>query len=152
METEEISTRAAGIRAGLLASVLLICYFMVMKYSGLIHITWLRSLNFLIQAGTIVITFRYLQGVCGRRITYLDGFAMSCIITAVSVVVFALFIFFYFRVLDPMLMEQLRNNSPLVGQYLSPYTAAASVFVEGLCSGLVITFGYMQLFQNRFAP
>jgi len=81
---------------------------------------------------------------------YLGGFALACLTSAVSTVLFAVFIYFYFYLMDPQALEELRNSSPLLGSTITPYTAAAAVIAEGISSGIVISFCYMQYFQDRF--
>lgn len=150
--TRETPLHIVGLKAGILTCLGLVAYFLLMKYLKLIHITELRGFNFVILATGIVRTFRYVQHRMPFKLNYFQGFGLSCLVAAVSVVSFAVFVYIYFLVLDPALLLNLKANSPMMGNYITPFTAAGSVLVEGICSGLVISFCYMQYFQDRFKP
>jgi hypothetical protein len=57
---------------------------------------------------------------------------------AVGSLTFALFLFIYMK-LDSNMMESIREGEPM-GRYLNAYMAAFIVALEGVFSGLLVTF------------
>jgi hypothetical protein len=72
------------------------------------------------------------------------------ITTAASVIPFVLFIYLYFSQIDPLLLLLLKDNILFMGEQISPARAAASTMVEGICSGVIISFMMMQYFKSGF--
>lgn len=148
MKTSEISMQRLVLQAGVLIFVCLIVYFMLMNYMNLIHIMELRALNFFILLGGIFLAFRHYRLKTKKKIEYLPGFLFGCFISAVSVIPFALFAGLYFSFVDPLLLEQLKGNSPMMGAYITPLSIITTVIIEGMCSGLIISFSFVQYYQN----
>ncbi|MDP1725248.1 MAG: hypothetical protein Q8M15_00590 [Bacteroidota bacterium] len=148
METTEISTRKLAIKAGLLTFAGFVVYFMFMNYMNLLQIIELRVLNFFILSGGIFFAFRYYKSVTKKKFEYLQGLIFGCTISAVSLVLFALFAGLYFSQIDPLLLMQLKNNAPMMGAYITPFTVVITIMIEGMCSGLIISFALMQFYQN----
>jgi hypothetical protein len=138
-----------GFIGGILTAAALIAYFMIMKWLNLVQVPGWRLLNFLILLTAIIISIRNVTRRHG--LSYLDAFGMGCLLIFIGVGLFAGFIFIYFN-LNPALLEQLKDNSPLMGDYLSPFTASVSVITEGMISGLAILFCFMQYSQSRYLP
>lgn len=150
MKTFEISMQKLAIKAGLLIFACLIVYFLLMKYFNLIHIVELRALNFFILLGGIFFTFRYYRLKAKKEIEYLPGLLLGCFISAVSILLFALFVGLYFSLIDPLLLLELKGNSPMMGEYITPLSMVITIIIEGMCSGLIISFSFMQYYQNDY--
>ena len=119
-----------------------------MKYTNLIGVIELRSLNFAILLIGLILTFRYCRLKSQMHIGYIKGISLGIFTSVVSIVLFALFIYIYFSKVDPLLLQQLRNNAPMMGQYLTPFSAAFTIIVEGGISGLILPFAIMQYYKN----
>ncbi|OFY84789.1 MAG: hypothetical protein A3F72_05895 [Bacteroidetes bacterium RIFCSPLOWO2_12_FULL_35_15] len=115
---------------------------------GLIHIMELRALNFFILLGGIFFAFRYYKIKTKKQIEYLPGLLLGCFISIVSILSFALFVGLYFSMIDPQLLLELRGNSPIMGDYITPLSMVITIIIEGMCSGLIISFSFMQYYQN----
>ncbi len=148
METNEISIQKLAIKTGLVTCAGFIIYFMLMIYANLIHVIELRVLNFFILTGGIFFAFRYYKSVAKKKIEYLQGLIFGCTISAVSLVPFAIFTGLYFSQIDPLLLIQFKDHAPMMGAYITPFTVVVTIMVEGMCSGLIISFALMQFFQN----
>jgi len=149
MKTQEnISFEKVSLVSGILICIVYIAYFLFMIYANLIRITELRAFNFLILLGGLFFTFKYFRSKSKVHIDYLKGISLGILTSAVSIVLFALFIYIYFSEIDPLLLQQLKNNAPLMGQYLTPFSAAFTIIVEGSISGLILSFAIMQYYKN----
>lgn len=148
METPEISIQKLALKAGLLTGAGFIIYFMLMKYVNLLHVIELRVLNLFILSSGIFFAFRYYKTVTKKKIEYLQGIIFGCTLSAVSLVLFAMFAGLYFSQIDPLLLVQLKHHAPMMGAYITPFTVVITILIEGMCSGLIISFALMQYFQN----
>ena len=149
MEAEKKSIQTLGITTGLVMFVALVAYFLLMKSFNLIHITELRCLNFFILLGGLMYAYRQYKRP-DMNVEYLSGMGLGVITTAVSVLPFALFIYIYFSYVDLTFIQVLKEHSVMMGEYLTPGTAAGTVAVEGICSGLIISFAIMQYYKSGF--
>jgi hypothetical protein len=147
-EVSAVSTPQLAIKVGLLTSLCLIAYFLLMNYLNLIQIIELRALNFLILGLSLFLAFRYYQAKTKRKMAYLQGLLFGLSATAFSVVPFALFMGVYFGWIDQSLLTKLKDNAPVLGAYISPVKIACATAFEGIASGMVISFGLMQYFKN----
>lgn len=148
VETNSISTYTLAIKAGILTFMGFIIYFMFMKYMSLIHIMELRALNILILFSGIHFAIKYFKRVTQKQITYVEGYMLGCSITVISVISFALFSFFYFQFIDPSQIQHLKGNSPMLGINLTPVTIVITIIIEGLISGLILSFSIVQYIQK----
>jgi len=146
--SQNISFEKTSIKAGVIMCIAYITYFVFMKYMNLLDIAELRSLNFLILAGGLFFTYRYFKLRSHGPIDYIKGFTLGILTTLTSVILFAIFIFFYFSEIDLPLLQQLKDNAPVIGQYLTPFSAAFTIILEGGFSGLLISFSIMQYYKN----
>ena len=131
MLKDKSSIEYIAVKNGLIAFGGLVAYFFLMKGVGLVHIVELRSLNFLIMVG----------------LAYFNGLGLGIRTTVVSVVPFALFIFFYLK-LDPAFMETIRANE-MFGYHLNPYLLAFLIAFEGSLSGFFIAYTLMQYMKRK---
>jgi hypothetical protein len=148
IEKNTISTYTLAIKAGILTCIGFIVFFMFMKYMNLIHIMELRALNIFILFSGIYFAFKHFKRVTQKQITYLEGYILGCSITAISVISFALFSFVYFQFIDPGLIQNLKGNSPLLGIYITPAKIVITLIIEGLISGMILSFSFVQYIQK----
>lgn len=140
-----------ALRSGILICVSLIFYFILMRYFNMVHITALRFLNVFILAGGLVFTFRqYRVKTRILNTPYFEGISLGVATTLVSVTLFAIFVYVYFSRIDPVLLLSLKEHTVMMGSSLSAITAAASVLIEGLCSGIILSFTLMQYYKSGF--
>jgi hypothetical protein len=140
-----ISPERIGLVAGLLTSLGLIAYFMIMKALGLAHIIELRFFNCIIMAVGIISGIVYLKHRTHEHEFYLKGLGEGMIITIIAVVIFSAFITVYLRYIDIPLMEEISKKAPY---QMDAMTIYGSVFLEGLASGAIITFAAMQYLKR----
>lgn len=132
-----------ALKYGLITTTGLITYFLLMKVAGMVQIVELRMLNLFILIAGVGFAIREYKRRSDDEMDYLQGFGIGMLTSAVSVTVFALFIFFYLNIFDPAFMETIRQEEAF-GEYLNPYMAAVAIFFEGMGSGLILSFIIMQ--------
>jgi hypothetical protein len=116
----------------------LIVYFLVMKFIGLGHHVELRLLNLFILVAGIFFGLKKFKETHADHLNYFRALVTGVAIGAVGSVLFALFLFIYMKV-DSGMMQSIVENEPM-GRYLNPYIAAFIVALEGVFSGLLVTF------------
>lgn len=116
----------------------LIVFFLVMKFSGLSHHPELRLLNLFILVGGIYFALKKFKQTHEERLNYFRALVTGVATGAVGSLIFSVFLFIYMQV-DPGLMEAIRVNEPM-GRFLNPYIASFIVALEGVFSGLLVTF------------
>lgn len=149
METpQNISIEKLSAKAGILICLAFIAYFLLMKYMHLADVPELRCVNFLIQFAGLILTFRYFRSKTHKTIDYIEGISLGFFTAAVSTILFAIFIYVYFSVIDPVLLNTLKESAPMLGQYLSPFSAGLTIVIEGFISGLILSLALMQYYKN----
>ena len=146
----KISIEKIGLKAGLITCASLIIYFLVMKYFNFMGNAIAWGLNFIILWGGIMLAYRYYRSKTKLNVDYGPGLILGGITTAAAVIPFVFFEFIYFSQLDVTQMTLLQNNSLFMGEQISPVKAAASSMIEGICSGVIISFMMMQYFRSGF--
>ena len=71
-------------------------------------------------------------------------------VAAVSVITYTAFIYLYFSFIDANSLGILNNNILFMTEELTPTRAAFATFIEGLSSGIVISFIMMQYYKSGF--
>ncbi len=145
---KSVSFEKLSLKAGVIICFAYVIYFIFMKNMNLLEVTELRSLNFVILLVGLYFTFRYYRMKSQMHIEYLKGISLGFFTSLISIVLFAIFILVYFSKIDPLLLQQLKNNAPVMGQYLTPFSAAFTIIIEGGISGLIISFAIMQYYKN----
>lgn len=136
-----------GLATGGVVFACFVVYFLIMRIFNLIYILDLRLLNFVFLFAGIIIAEKKYKDLRGQKMDwYLEGIGVGALTCIVAVVPFAIFIQVYLN-LDPKFMEYLRHNS-IVGEYLTPFTAAFGLAVEELSAGMVFSFMCMQYFKR----
>ena len=145
MENHKYTFENISIRYGLMTTVGLIAYFLIMKLAGLAHITEFRMLNFIFLVGGIYFAIKR-YGANNDSITYLQGMGIGFLTSAVAVIPFAFFIFIYLQ-LDLDLLNYILENDQF-GQHLNPYILSFIIAFEGFFSGMILTFIIMQYMKK----
>jgi hypothetical protein len=123
---------------GLRIAAGLIVYFVVMHLTGLSHHVELRLLNLLILITGVYLALKKFKETHGEHLNYFRALATGVATAALGSLIFAIFLFFYMK-FDTSLMTSIVENEPM-GRYLNPYIASFIVALEGLFSGLLVTF------------
>ncbi len=137
------------IKYGLLTSLFLIIYFILMKLIGQEANFSLRFLNFFILIGGVyaLLANSYAKSPMP---SYFEGLISGLLLTVTAVVAFVIFLAAYVSFIDPGFIEIL-ENSRIWGNRLSIGEAAFAIFIEGIASGVVISFAWMQYFKSRLS-
>jgi hypothetical protein len=123
---------------GLRIAVGLIFYFMVMKLFHLSHHVELRLMNLLILVTGVYVALKKFRQTHDDRLNYFRALVTGVSTAAIGSIGFAIFLFIYMQ-LDSDLMQSIIQNEPM-GRYLNPYIASFIVALEGVFSGLLVTF------------
>lgn len=116
----------------------LIIYFLLMKITGLAHHAELRLLNLFILVGGVFFALKRFKGTHQAQLNYFRALITGVATGAIGSVLFAVFLFIY-MMLDADMMQSIADNEPM-GRYLNPYIASFIVALEGVFSGLLVTF------------
>lgn len=123
---------------GLRIAAGLIGFFLIMKLVGLSHHVELRLLNLFILVGGVYMALKKFKQSHADRLNYFRGLVTGVATASVGSLVFALFLFLYMQS-DSLLMQSIIENEPM-GRYMNPYIASFIVALEGVFSGLLVTF------------
>jgi len=146
MKPSSSSLEGVGIRYGLFMTLGLIAYFLIMKLVGLVHVIELRTVNAVILVTFVWLGLKKFENQHDHEIEYLQGIGLGILTSAVGVILFSIFIFFYLQ-LDNDLMASIRDRETF-GQYLNPYILAFVIALEGIASGFIATFIIMQYLKK----
>jgi hypothetical protein len=116
----------------------LIAYFLVMKVAGLSHHVELRLLNLFILIGGVYLALKKFKSTHQEHLNYFRALITGVSTSAIASVIFAAFLFLYLQI-DSDLMTAVKTNEPM-GRYLNPYIVSFVVALEGILSGLLVTF------------
>jgi len=123
---------------GLKISAGLIIFFSVMRIINLHHHVELRLVNLLILSVGVYFALKKYKETHGAHMNYFRGLITGASISAISSTIFGIFMFLYMKI-DAGLMQSIIDNEPM-GHYLNPYIASFIVALEGLFSGILVTF------------
>ena len=123
---------------GIRIAVGLIVYFFIMKFANLTHVVELRLLNLLILTLGIYMALRKFKSTHEEHLNYFRALATGVTAGAIASFIFGLFLFIWLKI-DTDMMLAIEHNDPM-GRFLNPYMAAFIVALEGVFSGLLVTF------------
>lgn len=123
---------------GLRIAVGVTAYFVLMKVVGLAHIVELRLLNLLILAAGVYLAIKKLKTAKPELFTYFSAMTTGVATAAIGSCTFAAFLFLYMK-LDSSMMQAIVEKEPM-GRYLNAYMVSFIVALEGVFSGLLVTF------------
>lgn len=145
-----VSLGRTGLLAGLLTTLFLIVYFLLMRMLGLTGYSSAWLFNLLILFVGINYCYRYYRKQTDPDMGYLPGMMLGAELAVVSVVTYTAFIYLYFAFIDPAHLTALNGNILFMTENSSPIRAAFVTFIEGLSSGIVISFIMMQYYKVGF--
>ncbi len=123
---------------GLRIAIGLIVYFMVMHLLGYAHHVELRLLNLLILVTGVYLALKRFREQHRDQLHYFRALVIGVSTAAIGSCTFALFMFGY-MFFDASFMQWIIDHEPM-GRFLNPFMAAFIVALEGVFSGLLVTF------------
>ena len=138
------------LKFGLTTCAFLILFFFVMKYLGFIQIVELRCLNFFILFAGVNMAYRSYRKQTELNVEYFEGFFFGFFTTLFAIIPFGLFVFLYFREVDPDLINSLKSNSLFMGVEITAEKAAVTTIIEGTVSGVLISYILLQYYRSGF--
>jgi hypothetical protein len=133
------------IKYGIMAGMGYTIYFLIMKWFNLINVLELRALNFVILASFLFLMYKKLAK--DKGLEYFEGLKSGAYYTVSSVLLFGVFLLIYLY-WDSNFMAYINENTPF-NLTLTPVTATAVVVFEGIISGLIASFSFMQYFKRE---
>lgn len=130
---------------GLFTSLILITYFLLLEVVGLAELIELRFFNAILLSAGIFLAIRSKKE--NPNFDYLSGLSIGISTTLFAVIPFTIFIFSFLKLNDEF-MQYLILHAPF-GHYLNPWAGAAVVLIEGISSGIIISFTTMQYFKKN---
>lgn len=116
----------------------LVLFFVIMKIAGMAHLVELRLLNLIILIVGVYFALRKFKRTHEDHLNYFRALITGVATAAIGSLIFALFLFLYMKV-DSGMMQSIIRDEPM-GRFLNPYMAAFIVALEGVFSGLLVTF------------
>jgi hypothetical protein len=123
---------------GTLIALGLIVYFVIMYAVGLLQVIELRLLNLFIMLAGVYFAMKQYARTHDGHLNYFRGLAIGVATSAIGSATFSLFLFVFLR-FNNDLMQYIIEHEPM-GPYLNAYIASFMVLLEGVFSGLFITF------------
>ena len=117
----------------------LILYFLIMKFAGLLNVVELRLLNLVFLVAGIYMALKKFKSTHEDHLNYFRALITGVATGAIGSLGFAFFLFIYVTFLDTAFMQFIIDNEPM-GRFLNPYIASFIVALEGVFSGLLVTF------------
>ena len=124
---------------GLRIAAGLAVYFVLMKFAGMLVTVELRMFNFVILVAGIYFALKKFKQTHSDHMNYFRALVTGVATGAVGSIVFAAFFFVYVSFIDPGFMQYIIDNEPM-GRFLNPYISAFIIALEGVFSGLLVTF------------
>jgi hypothetical protein len=132
---------------GIRIAVGVIAFFLLMKFAGFFHIVELRMLNLVILVAGIYLALKKFRQTHQDHLNYFRALVVGVATGAIGSIIFAVFLFIYVALIDTDFMVWLQTNEAM-GRFLNPYIVAFIVALEGVFSGLLVTFVLINYIQT----
>jgi len=116
----------------------LIAYFLLMQVIDKHHHVELRLFNVVILTIGTYYALKKFKTTHEEHMNYFRGLITGVATGSIASILFAAFLFIYMK-LNDTLMQSIIDNEPM-GHYLNAYIASFIVALEGVFSGLLVTF------------
>lgn len=140
------STRIPEIYGTLIFLGLLV-YFFIAYLFNFVHILELRLLNLVILITGVYFALRQYRRTHRGHMDYFRAFTKGMATAAIGTLTFASFLLLYLHI-DQNLMNMLAEKQPL-GVHLNPYIVSFTVSLEGVFSGLFVSFLLSNYMSSR---
>lgn len=148
MPEKKLTIESSGIRYGIYLFVSLVAFFLLMKLLGLAEIVGLRYFNFLILLVVLYLALSEYKKKSNGVMTYFRGLGLGVVTSLVGAIPFAVFIGIYLGVLDPGLMETIRDQWSAYATYINPFSLSFVVALEGAISGFLTSYVLLQYLRT----
>ena len=135
-----------AIRYGILMTLALIGFFMLMTAFGLEHHLELRAFNIFILFSFVLMAVKAYRRRRNYRTPYFSGLGVGVLTTIIGTVLFAMFVLLYLTVISPEFMAQIKSQEPF-GDFLTPLLVVLTIIIEGTASGILVSYALMQYFR-----
>jgi hypothetical protein len=151
MKSYEIKVSATGMgaKAGIIGFVLLVVYFIIMKFTNILQSEMAWAFNFVILLSVMLYTFNSYRSKTQPNVSYIPGFRMGCVIWLIAIFPYVLFVYGY-TYLNPGILPLFKGNILFMTTEVTPTTVAASILLEGVATGIILTFTIMQYYKSGF--
>lgn len=144
---QEFQLVAKSTIAGILMCASFVGFFLLMQLLGLAEMVWLRSFNGLFLATGIFLLVRNFASRNGESLEMLDGLRLGLRATAIAVLPFSFFMYLVLS-FNPEFLHLIQNTADF-GSFITPFSAAGMITVEGLVSGFMISYIMMMYFKKN---
>ena len=141
------SSASVAIKYGIITTIGLIVYFLIIKLLNLHTNPWFRLLNGLVMAYGIYAAIKRYKLVSGTTFNYINGFKVAIITGFLATFVFALFMGIYMFHIDTEFMNTLLKDWFKDMNYGGGILIFV-IIIEGLASTTILALTYMQIFKN----
>ncbi|MBA3681229.1 MAG: hypothetical protein H0W73_08705 [Bacteroidetes bacterium] len=138
-----------SISVGLVTSLVLIIYFVLIRTFALENVMYLRLVNAFILLAGIVVGERLCSSRIAHKIDYLKGIRVGTQVTIAATIPYSIFMWTYLK-MDTELATFIQTTTNF-GKHLTPLPACAAgiITIEGFVSGLVLTYVIMPYFKRK---
>ncbi len=138
-----------SISVGLVTSLVLIIYFVLIRTFALENVMYLRLVNAFILLAGILVGERLCSSRIAHKIDYLKGIRVGTQVTVAATIPYSIFMWTYLK-MDTELATFIQTTTNF-GKYLTPLPACAAgiITIEGFVSGLVLTYVIMPYFKRK---
>ena len=141
------SSASVATKYGIITSLGLIVYFLIIKLLNLHTNPWFRLLNGLVVAYGIYAAIKRYKLVSGTTFNYINGFKVAIVTGFLATFVFALFMGIYMFHIDTAFMNTLLQDWFQDMNYGGGILIFV-IIIEGLASTAILALTYMQIFKN----
>jgi len=141
------SSATVAIKYGIITTITLIVYFLIIKLLGLHTNPWFRLLNGLVMAYGIYTAIKRYKLISGTAFNYINGFKVGLLTGFLATFVFALFMGIYMFHIDTAFMDSLLKDWFDDMDYGGGILIFV-IIVEGLASTAILALTFMQTFKN----
>ncbi|MEY8849582.1 DUF4199 domain-containing protein [Psychroserpens sp. XS_ASV72] len=136
-----------ALKYGIIVTVCLIAYFLLLKLFNFHENPWLRIMNGVIMSLGIYYAIKYYKLSSDQEFSYINGMKTGLLTGFIATVIFTVFMAVYMFHLDVPFTEK------LLGDWFGDYEVSANillliVFIEGLTSTIVLSMAFMQLLKK----
>ncbi|TYA52973.1 DUF4199 domain-containing protein [Formosa maritima] len=136
-----------SVKYGLITTILLIAYFLILKIVGFHNNPWFRMFNGLFVAFGIYTAIKNFKLISGNTFNYGNGFKTGLITGFLATFLFALFMGIYLFHLDVDFMNSLLKD------WFQDFNHGGGILIfiiliEGMASTTILTLAFMQIFKN----
>ena len=139
--------RSIAIKYGLIMAAGFVLYFLIMRAFGLSDNYYFRIFNGVIHIVLITLAVKRYKDYYPQDFNYLSGVITGVLTSLVGVIPFAAFMLVFLSN-TPDFMETLQAEAESLGSYLTPYTAALIVLVEGLAVSILASYVIMRIVDS----